>query len=350
MKPLKIGYQSLSLDLSHPGDRRRIVFWAKNRGHEILVNETEDVDIIVISEKADFNKFEKSNFKAPIVFDLIDGYLAPEHFVTDFTRGATKVLASQLSGRPKKFTSFIKALCEKSDLVICSTPEQQITITAFARNVHVILDSHDEFPLLASSKEKDNYKKTKELLWEGMPYTLEGIRQLDKPLQKISNVTQIQLNILADLTYSKYLGKYFTVETQKIIINSLKRSHSISKLTPWTLRNIVEVATNTNLAVIPINLKSPLQFLKPENRLLIMWRLGLPCLTSASPAYTRVMTEAGIEGTCTTESDWEEMIRQLLSDREYAEKNLTLGQKYLTKFHSKEILLEKWDRAIASIL
>ena len=55
MKKLKVGYWPLSRDLKSAGDRRRLVFWAQARGHEIITDLSRTVDVIVASEKTDLN-------------------------------------------------------------------------------------------------------------------------------------------------------------------------------------------------------------------------------------------------------------------------------------------------------
>ena len=55
MRKMKIGYWSLSPTLKSAGDRRRLIFWAKARGHDIVIDRTQKVDVIVASENSDFN-------------------------------------------------------------------------------------------------------------------------------------------------------------------------------------------------------------------------------------------------------------------------------------------------------
>jgi hypothetical protein len=102
--------------------------------------------------------------------------------------------------------------------------------------------------------------------------------------------------------------------------------------------------------MIPVDLSIPMQRLKPENRLLIMWRLGLPCLTSSSPAYLRVMSKAGTTGICILDEDWKTNFERLLNDRSFAYDEVKRGQTYLRENHTSSILLNKWDEAIASAL
>jgi hypothetical protein len=96
-------------------------------------------------------------------------------------------------------------------------------------------------------------------------------------------------------------------------------------------------------------LSNKVQYFKPENRLLIMWRLGLPAITSATPAYTRVSNISGSDIVCESDSEWEEKLN-LLHNQDYAEDLVRRGQDYLKDNHTKELLLLKWDGAIQSVL
>lgn len=348
VRKLRIGYQPLSPDLSQPGDRRRVAFWAKLRGHEIVTDLTQKTDVILLSEKANLNAFPKKKAGTPVIFDLVDAYLAPENSTKDWLRGVSKVLTGQISGPPKRFTEFVENLCLQSSAVICSSPEQKETIIPFSNNVHVILDSHDELPMVPFSK--DNQRSLQIILWEGMPATIRGVAQIERAVTSIRKQRNIELAFVTDEKYFLLLNKYIQRDTAVLLSSILKSASSSSKIVPWSIGNLVEQASESNVAVIPIDLSKPIQYLKPENRLLIMWRLGLPCLTSPSPAYLRVAEKAKANSICASPIEWQSKIAEILENRDCAEENATLGQAYLRDFHNTEILLERWDRAFESVL
>ncbi len=348
MKPLRIGYQPLSPDFSHPGDRRRLVFWAKNRGHSITTDLREKVDVIVLSERADFGAFTGMATKVPLVFDLVDAYLTREGAMDDWLRGTSKVLTGQLSGTPKPFTKFVQNLCSHASAVVCSSPEQLETITSFSKNIHVILDSHEELPMIPFSRKEGI--QPKRILWEGMPATLGGVAQIAPALVAAQASGELAFDFVTDPTYFRVLGRYFKRETSTLLKKNLGTIYQRSRIIPWSKENLESAARASNLAIIPINLSSPLQYLKPENRLLIMWRLGLPCLTSPSPSYTRTTNAAGTNTVCNSVSDWKEKILTILSDPDYAEDIVRKGQTYLKENHNSKILLRKWDEVFESVL
>lgn len=350
MKKLRIGYVPNSENLTAPGDRRRVVFWAKNRGHEIITDLTQRVDVVILSERSDFGAFSRKTAEVPVIFDLVDGYLARENFAKDWLRGTSKVLVGQLSGTPRPFTHFVQKLCSHSAAVICSSPEQKVMIDKYSNNIHTILDSHEELPMLSFGKRKDSQKKSPSILWEGLPVTLGGVKQISQVLERAHASHNVNMNFITNTEYFRLLGKFLPTKTSNLLEKFLPEVSFESRIVPWTLENLVHAAKNSSVAVIPIPLTNPLQNMKPENRLLIMWRLGLPCLTSATPAYSRVASEAGTDTVCNSENEWETKLSTIIEDDELAEEIVTRGQTYLQENHTSEMLLDKWDRVIRSVL
>ena len=57
---------------------------------------------------------------------------------------------------------------------------------------------------------------------------------------------------------------------------------------------------------------------KPENKLGLLWRMGMPVVTSATPAYTRAMNEAGQSLTCKDDAEWMSKLENLILDEQAA--------------------------------
>jgi hypothetical protein len=350
MKKLRVGYVPISKNLTAPGDRRRIVFWAKSRGHEIVTDLEERVDLLVLSEKSDLNLFAKSKKSIPIIFDLVDGYLARESIIEDLLRGTAKVATRQLSGMPRTFTHSVQELCSTVSAVVCSSPEQKEMITKYSKNVHVILDSHDEIPWLDFRGAEGEYNKIKHLLWEGLPVTLGGIKTMNPALIHENAKYGTRIKFVTNKDYHRLLGQYFPASTETLLQKLLGPMNKNSEVVSWSVENLVSSAKNSSAAIIPVMVSNRLQYLKPENRLLIMWKLGLPTLTSATPAYSRVSKISESDITCESSSEWEAKLTLVHDDNDYAEELVHRGQKYLKENHTKELLLLKWDKAIYSVL
>ena len=348
MMQLKIGYQPLSSRLTAAGDRRRLLFWAKNRGHKVFTDLTQKVDVIVASENSDFQSTHFSQKGVPVVFDLVDAYLSPLNPWDDLARGLAKKLSGQISGGVKPFSSHIRNFCLDSNAVICSSPEQEAVIKPYNPNTHVILDSHEEIPFIDPKLARSTPSGEKRILWEGQPATIRGVQQISSILFQLSQKENLHFDFVTDEKYFKFLGKYFEMSTLRLLKSDLGPLINRVRIIPWTPYNLVASAKKNSIAMIPIDLTVPMQKLKPENRLLIMWRLGLPCLTSASPAYIRVARQAGVNAVCDTPKVWLDNFSNLLSDPSFALGEIHRGQNYLHEHHNREKLLNKWDQAIES--
>ena len=350
MRKLKIGYWPLSPNLQSAGDRRRIVFWARARGHEIITDLSQRVDVIIASEKTDFKSLIFSKRKSPLIFDLIDAYLSPLNLFDDLARGVAKKISGQISGEVKPFSKHVKDFCLEADAVICSSIEQEKMIIPYNQNTHVILDSHDEIPFLKPLHPNQMKAREFRILWEGQPATIRGVRQISSALAHLATTNDLHINFVTDQNYFQFLGTHFERNTLALLSRDLREVHDKISIIPWNPINLVETARNSTVAMIPIDLSVPMQRLKPENRLLIMWRLGLPCLCSASPAYIRVSDVAGVSSTCEDEEVWNIRFSKLFNDPVFAFEEIVRGQSYLYEYHNRSVLLDKWDRVVESVM
>jgi len=350
MRKLNIGYWPLSPTFTSAGDRRRLIFWARARGHTIVTDLNQSVDVIVASENSDFNSPYFFRKQIPIIFDLVDAYLSPLNSSDDLIRGIAKRITGQIGGGIKPFSQHIMDFCLNSSAVICSSVEQEEVISSYNTNTHVILDSHDEIPFISPPKPGVSISKEHRILWEGQPATIGGIKNISPVLLELSKTISLSLDFVTDEKYYQFLNKYIQRRTLNLLKKDIRQIINLVNVIPWSPENLLECARVSNVAMIPIDLSVPMQKLKPENRLLIMWRLGLPCLTSPSPAYTRVAHKAGVDTICETPQEWLAKFKGLLENPTFAYQEVLRGQNYLSEMHNREALLIKWDRAIESVV
>ena len=349
MKKLRIGYVPYSSDLTHPADRRRLVYWARNRGHELVLNLDSNCDVIFETARTDLSHKRRKQSDAPIILDLVDGYLGGEEYWRDWLRGAGKVFTGQLSGPIRPFSQVIESACSSVAAVVCETKEQVKTIDPFCSNVHPILDFHEEFPFLPFNA--DHAKaKTKSIIWEGLPYTASGLNLLTDFFSLSAKEKSVSLEMVTDLSYPQFLGKYINKPTSGIVKNIESVLGVNFQITEWSRDAVVSAAKRANLAVLPLDPKGFLNPLKAENRLLIMWRLGLPTLASPSSAYIRVMDELGIDGICENENQWTQKTNFLLGSIETQEAMVKAGQQYIRDNHTEEKVLCAWDNLFSSVV
>lgn len=346
MRRLRVGYSPMSKDLNSPGDRRRVVFWANERGHELVTDLSKKVDVIIVSENSNFKKILTMKKKTPIILDLIDGYLAENKIFADYLHSLSRKNLSNVLDLPKLFSTELKNFCIESDAVVCSSLEQAELIKKYNLNIHIILDSHEEIPILKPIK----YRNDNKILWEGLPVTIYNINQISSVLENISLDTNLDLEFLTDKHYFKYGNKFVKKETLTVLKKDLKRFSGQIRILPWTVNNLLDASKTSKLAVIPLNLNLTMNRFKPENKLLIMWRLGLPCLVAPNSSYLRVAKKLDLDNICYDDSDWMKKTKRYLLDPEFAFLEAYKGQNYVIEQHSKSIILSKWDSLLESVI
>jgi len=347
MASLRIGYSSQVPDMSHPADRRRLVYWAQKRGHVITKDLNSTVDVIVLSGRSDFAKVPQYQVRAPVIIDLIDGYLVNENPIVDLARGLGKIGTSQLSGKPRKYSTALSQAIREANATICASVEQNYPISRITNNSHVILDFHEEFPFLPFS---ENSSLSQKLLWEGQAFTADGLKSLENVFARIIQKIPITLDLVTDLETPRVLGRFGKKSTISRLGKLPKIVGGGFTLTSWSIPNVISSATNSLVSIIPLDPGNVLNPLKPENRLLIMWRLGLPCLTSSTLAYERVMRDAGLNSICRSDDEWQSKLEEFIYSPSVRRENVQKGQAYIHEKHNETETLKRWDRAVESVL
>lgn len=344
MKRLRIGIFPLSLDFKHPGDRRRFAAWAMNRKHELVIGELKNIDMLFLTEGSDFFSIHKKT-SAPKILDLVDGYLGEQNPLQDFSRGTAHSIVRKYFTYPRTYSSIVRDTCRNVDLVVCSSPEQQKTIRPYNDNVKVILDDHSEIPLMpfTSLKNKNDARNSRGL-WEGTPHTLNGLENLVRNCEGAID----GINVVTDLHYFRVMNRFFGGRTK----TRLQKRFGMTafNLFSWNIANLKSARLQSTHAVLPVDKSSYIQYLKPENRLLIMFRLGLPCISTDLLSYKRVEQKLNVPLTASTWSEWRQMIELIKSDQEFAAYQVSLGQQYIKEYHTQELLFSAWDAAVESIL
>ena len=335
--------------MGHPADRRRLVYWAKKRGHEVILDLNRKHDVLVLSGRADLTRWSEMENRSLLILDLVDGYLGKEHLWRDWLRGTGKVVTGHNSGAPRPYRKIVSEACQLAQAVVCETVEQKETINPFCTNTHTILDFHEEFPMLPFNREvqTENFPA---LIWEGLPFTAKGLLLLETSFLEIAKSQPISLEMVTDLEYPLFLGKYIYQSTEKILQDIPEALGKRFKLTEWNLPAVIDAAKRSHMAVLPLDPYGPLNPLKAENSLLMMWRIGLPTLASPSLAYMRVMKDTQIDGICRDSGEWQAKIMKLMESVELREESVEKGQQYIRDTHSEKIVLEAWDRLIESVL
>lgn len=345
---LRVGYVPNSHDLSAPGDRRRFVFYARQKGLDFEIARTdEDYDIVFIAPRGDIARWARYEGRAQLIYELIDSYMAPSQPLRNVLRGVGKYAIRELSRPTLDYQRAIASMARRANAVVCSTNDQQEALSRFCGNVHVILDFHEE--LGAQLKRGYRRGETFHLVWEGFPENLVGFEPIAQTLLQFSQQVPSCLHIVSTPSFHRYLGRVGRRETETLIRRL--GLHQITRFHEWVPETLIKVATSADLALIPINLFDPFAAGKPENKLLSFWRLGVPSLVSATPAHIMVAHKAGTsDAVFSTLDDWAEGLSRYVFSEETRRNNGERGRAYVRRYHSPESLTAKWDQLFASLV
>lgn len=344
-RALRIGYDPYSPSLQPPGDRRRFVNWARSRGVPFeLADPQASYDVVVLSARADISRWARlPRHRGRIVYDLIDSYLTvPAWSARDVARGIGKSVVRHHRRLTPSYTQAVIDMCRRADVVLCSTPEQQADISRYCADVRVILDIHDE---VRPVRRPDPVEGQLRLFWEGLPQNLAGFRPaVNEALRQLTTELDVSLHVTTDATYPRWLGRVGVADTEAL----LRDLPVPTTLHAWSPDAVADVAAQCDVGLIPLDLTDAFAAGKPENKLLIMWQLGLPVVASATPAYLRTMGAAGLDDTCVTPQDWVAALRRLADPGARARASQA-GLDYVRKNHDGEDIRRAWDALFADL-
>jgi hypothetical protein len=343
---MRIGYSPYSASLAEPGDRRRFPRYAAIKGLEfdVVKGVSHDYDLVILSSKADIVAWSSLPRGGPkLVYELIDSQLAlPKDDLKWKLLGTAKALTRELVRPVFNYRSSIEAMCRRADAIICGSPEQKVELETFNENVYDILDFNEEI----GGEPKADYEMRNRpiLVWEGLSYSVRHLRLLGPVLDELN--TPLDVRIITDPFVPRIGAHYFRTPTDRV----LSRTFANFDLRPWEKQSMPALMTECDIAVIPIDLSDPVARSKPENKLMLLWRLGMPVITSGTPAYQRCMRAAGLDNACNSTSDWARSLRTLLADATARRSAGVAGREYVEKNCGTAALVERWDHLLAGVM
>lgn len=354
---LRIGFVPFSRSFQHPFDSRNFLYYAKKRGVKFeIVEPGREYDVILLTPSADltvWSKYDKS--KAKIIYMTVDSYLSVPRFdIKGALRGLAKYAVREHKYLKVDYSSAIKEMCSRADAVVCTTLEQKRDILECCKNVHVILECH--FKAVREVKTDYAIGSRVNLVWEGLPGNMPGLAQLNDVLAQLRKKYPILLHIITDLEHKKYMNKVWTKSTVQEArrlfgdVHHLFNTDSAVCLYQWNIEMFSRIVTACDLAVIPLASQSPMALGKPENKLVLFWRMGMPTVVTASPAYIRAMEKCGLDLYCRDSADWHEKLERLIVDCAARKTAGMLGKQCADSVYGEEVYLEQWDRLFQSVL
>lgn len=342
---LRIGYVPCSTTLEAPADRRRFVAYARARNLQFeLARPEERYDLVVLNEAADISVWADYPH-GKIVYDLIGSYLAiPRSNVKQWLRGVVWFAIGRHRRLRLDHWAAIQAMCRRADAVVCTTEEQSSDIRRYCRNVHIALDVHSS--VVHAVKEDYRCGVPFNLVWEGLPCNLPQLQQIQNVLRAVNQRRPIVLHVVTDPDRFRLLGRFGRIQSLALA----RKIFDSVELHIWDEANCSEIIRACDLAVIPIDLADSFVAGKPENKLLLLWRMGMPVITSATPAYQRAMRDAGLTGlACRDQAEWMAAIERMMGDESLRREAGVCGRRFAETHYGEDDLLARWDATFASL-
>lgn len=340
----RIGYVPYSPTLAHPGDHGRFAGYANARGLQFeLARREEKYDVVVLTEWADISLW-RHYAKGKIVYDLVNSYLAiPRSDIKGCLRGVAKFVSRQHRQLQVSYWEAIRNMCRRSDAVVCASEAQRSYILPFCNNVHVVPDAH-----YSVANDVKIYYKTAapiKLVWTGLPSNIVSLREIRGVLRNLSRRHAIEMHVVTAADGFLFLNKWWKVPSTELV----NRTVDQAIVHAWDKETAAKIITECDVAVIPIDLQDPMAAGKSQNKLIFLWRMGMPVVTSATPAYTRAMDEAGMSLTCKDDMEWIATLEKLILHEAVRRDAGERGRQYALRHFSEALIHHQWDGVFRSI-
>ncbi|HSN59673.1 MAG TPA: hypothetical protein VLR49_01970 [Ferruginibacter sp.] len=341
----KVGFWPYGLGLDKAGDRRRFVFYAREKGLKFeIARKDKHYDIIYLSMGCNISDWLKYKGKFPetkIIFEVIDSYFLQQPSLVTRLKGLVRFVTKKESKLYFNYQSAILDLIKIADAVVCSSATQKNFILQYNKNVHISLDYFLD-DITYTKKTLPGSGKLK-LVWEGQAYTVHNLLNIKDVFKQLAD--KVELHVITDPVVV-FPFKIFNKKTSSI----LSQIECDQYFYEWRKETFSKIITEADLAIIPIGQEDELHWNKPENKLLLFWQIGIPVLTSPTPAYTNVMKTAGLSCLCNGTEDWVEKINNYIKmnddqRKEWVEK----ADIYLKNNHTKNMILKNWDEIFLSL-
>ena len=292
-KSIHIAIQVISFEMNHAYDRRRALPFLKDLCNEqnlffepfsdIKTLDLSKFDFVIVSIRSDlpfvFKLLNKNNpdRSTKFIFDYCDFI----HVVSGFKFFIKSIFAKRRKNYSSLFfkKDFLKLISLFDSIVVGSKIQNEL-LEKYNNNIVIIQDITEEVPLL----ELKNNSENNGILWEGFASSNWPI--FKKIFKYTNNIRQgSKLYIVTDQKYYFLAGRYlgFNIHTVFNFLNFFY-PNNIYETQKWNIDNLVNYANKCKIALIPITNKK-IAKLKPENKMVIMIRLGLLPIVSNIPAY-----------------------------------------------------------------
>nr|WP_075440446.1 hypothetical protein [Prochlorococcus marinus] len=336
-----IGYLPYSPDLSSTGDRRRFLWFCKEKKIKFeIANYHKEYKIIYAvygSNLSQLIEYKKKFPKTKIIFEIVDAHLEEKNLFIVYFRGLLRFLLGKEKTFYLNYNNLIKKMIRISEVVVCSTKYQKSYLKKLNKNIIISLDYIEDDFSKVISKIKETTKKI-DVFWEGKAWSLKHLKILNNFSRELKQ--KIHIHILTDLS-TEVIPNLYHLKAKKIS-RSFKFNFTLYQ---WDKKLVKKISNLCQIGIIPILENDKVAQSKPENKLILMWTLGLPVFTSNTKAYSFAMGKLNKKYICKDKKNWEKNLNYYFEkSNNEKKKDFIEIENILLKKYSKDKYLEVWER------
>tara|TARA_B100001093_G_scaffold518640_1_gene604227 strand:+ start:502 stop:1569 length:1068 start_codon:yes stop_codon:yes gene_type:complete len=339
--------------ISHPAHSRRFPRYASRHNikfsDSVKTNFISKLNIITLSSDLTFwRKKINKNFK--IIFDANDPFILNNDIsFKDKFRGLFKYISGFQKKLELNYRDTYLRTCKESDLVICGHFKQFEILKKTIKNVVLIPD----YGLNIKIKSKKNFELSKKdeinIFWEGLGSSFMPFKLIEEIFKPINNQYKFIFHFVTDLTFFKYGDRFIEKKIKDIARKESPLFFNQFKFYQWSEMMMNETAINCDFSIIPLPLDNSLNYWKPENKLIHMWRMSIPTIVSSIPSYQKVMNDSKLHFCANNNDQWRALILNLCKNKEIRKQNGISGKKYVDEFYSDKTIDLLWTNALSKL-
>lgn len=349
IKPLLVGCIPNSTDFNHPGDRRRFLYYLKQKNIQYdIADYNKSYDILYLSISADITvwvnyrmkEYQKGNM-VRVIFDLSDSYL-DDYLLKDVLRAFYYYSSKKSSKFSFSYKSSLLKMVKATDVLLCTSVEQRMTLDSLHANVIVAKDFFGEDTTHKKLDYSIQNSNELNILWEGFSHGNLKIFRMIRHICDSMKGYKIKLHFITDPDYCRIGTSYMCTSTYLVLKKIFSGSNVEVCTYSWNKLTFAAIAINCDFAIIPIP-NDPVMIRKPENKLILLWSLGVPVIASRTPSYTRVMNAINEDYLCDSIQDWRDKIEDLVSSIAKRENYMSKAINYVDENFSSDSVNSIWD-------
>lgn len=326
-------------------DRRRFISYINNFKNIKIEHEVEKnkiYDVVIVGSGGDLRKAAKlRKFTKYLIIDYANHYLVENNIIKNRARPILQAMFLNFDYTLKSYKKLITDVFKVADTIIVSSSAQLQYLKKLNFKSYVLTDFfHDEINFL-----KPNFKRQvsfNSLMWEGQSSNITNLNVLKKVLNKKRT---LKLNVVTDEFYGFMNGRILKKNTKSFLQKNFI-NYSYFK---WSQKNLINTAFHSQLGVIPIDKSKSIYASKPENKIVLMWLLGLPIIGTDIQSYLNLEKRSNIKCTCSSIQEWEYTLEKYYSNPKLITDDAKQSYDYACKEYSSQKIFNQWHNVLQYI-